>query len=174
MYKIFRTEFDRLNCFIFKAVNNRIIIVILLAVIVFPVFHSCREECPYKPRSLAGVDFHSVVDGTDQQSAVDSLSVRGLGREDSLFYRDRNNIRSMVLPVNGSAEESAFIIDVDKGTDTVWFSYRVIPRFLSPECGFVLNFELLNTGHTANIFDSVVIVTKDITSFDDTNIRIYH
>lgn len=135
---------------------------------------SCREECVYKPVSLAGVEFRSVLDGRDAEAAVDSLTVRGLGREDSLLYDNRNNIRSLTLPINAMAEESGFIFEFDGETDTLWFTYRVNPWFLSQECGFVLNFELVDTRHTANIIDSVAIVTRVITSFDDTNIRIYH
>jgi hypothetical protein len=135
---------------------------------------SCREPCPFKPRSMTGIDFHTVINGTDQHSPVDSLTVRGLGREDSLLYAAVNNIRTISLPMNGSAVESGFIIDFDRGTDTVWFSYKVKPWFLSPECGFILNFELLETRHSVNVIDSVVIVTSEITTFDETNIRIYN
>ncbi len=163
-----------MSCFIFKSAYGRNIILVLLTMAVFPVFHSCTEECEFKPLSMAGVDFHSVVNGTDQATSVDSLSLRGLGREDSLLYSSRDNVISVTLPINGSEDVSAFIIDTDKGRDTIWLSYKVIPRFLSRECGFILNFELKDSKHTANIFDSVVIVNKDITTFDDTNIRIYH
>lgn len=144
-----------------------------LALIYAGFMHSCREECTYKPRSLAGVSFHSVVEGTEQQSPVDSLSVMGLGR-DSLLYDVRNSAGSVVLPINGSDIETAFIFKFDRGTDTLWLNYEVNPVFLSPECGFILNFELLEANHTENVIDSVVIVTSEITSFDDTNIRIYH
>ncbi len=135
---------------------------------------SCREECLYKPESLAGVEFRSVLDGRDTETAVDSLTVRGLGREDSLLYNNRNNIRSIALPMNGMAEESGFVFEFNGETDTLWLTYLVNPWFLSQECGFVLNFELVDSRHTANIIDSVVIVISEITSFDDKNIRIYH
>ena len=158
----------------FRAVIGNIVRITLMGLIIPVMFQSCEEECTYKPRSFAGVDFHSVVDGIDRQWPVDSLSVSGLGREDSLLYSNRNNIRSVSLPMNGSAEESGFIFIFNNETDTIWFSYKVIPWFLSRECGFVLNFELLLARHTASIIDSVVIVTREITSFDETNIRIYH
>lgn len=148
--------------------------VILSGLIIPVMLQSCEEECTHKPRSFAGVNFHSVVDGIDSQWPVDSLSVRGLGREDSLLYSNRNNIRSIILPMNGSAEESGFIFVFNNETDTIWFSYKVIPWFLSQECGFVLNFELIDARHTPSIIDSVVIVTREITSFDETNIRVYH
>lgn len=135
---------------------------------------SCREECLYKPRSMAGVNFHSVENGSDRHVPVDTLSVYGIGREDSLLYSRRNNIRTISLPLNGNAEESGFVFTFNGKTDTIWFRYKVIPLFISIECGFVLNFDLLETRHTANIVDSVTIVIKEVTSFDDTNIRIYH
>jgi hypothetical protein len=135
---------------------------------------SCREECGFVPGVQAVVEFYSVINGTGLHSPVDSLSVRGLGREDSLLYAGVNNIRTMLLPMNGDAAESGFIIDFDRGTDTLWFSYDMAPLFLSPECGFIINFDLLDIKHTMNVIDSVVIVTREITSFDETNIRIYN
>ena len=135
---------------------------------------SCREECGYVPGVEAVVAFHSVINGTDSHIPVDSLSVRGLGREDSLLYAGVNNIRTMFLPLNGEAAESGFIIEFDRGTDSVWFSHDAIPLFLSPECGFIFNFDLLDTRHTMNVIDSVVIVAREITTFDETNIRIYN
>jgi hypothetical protein len=157
-----------------RAIIRNIFSITLIGIIIPVMLQSCEEECTYKPRSFAGVDFHSVVDGIDNQWPVDSLSVSGLGREDSLLYSNRRNIRSISLPMNGSAEESGFIFVFNNETDTIWFSYKVIPWFLSMECGFVLNFELIEARHTVSIIDSVVIVTREITSFDETNIRIYH
>ncbi len=135
---------------------------------------SCRKECFYKPTALALIDFHSVVNGQDQQSPISQLSVYGLGREDSLLYLTALNIRRISLPVNGSAEETGFVLLFEEARDTIWISYKVVPYFLSEECGFMLNFDLHATRHTSHIIDSVVIVTKEITSFDDTNIRLYH
>ncbi len=158
-----------LNTFI----KNRVISA-FLALILSGVFISCREECHYKPQSLAGAVFHSLVEGSVVEAPVDNFSLSGIGREDSLLYDARSNIRNINLPMNGSAEESGFIFVFDEVTDTVWFSYEVVPWFLSRECGFILNFELLETWHTGNRIDSVVIVTREITTFDETNIRIYN
>lgn len=146
--------------------------VILFIIVLFSV--SCREECGFVPRVQTVVNFHSLVNGTDFHFAVDSLSVRGIGREDSLLYAGVNNIRTISLPMNAGASESGFIIDFNRGTDTVWFAYNVVPLFLSPECGFIFNFDLLETRHTMNVIDSVVIVTREITIFDETNVRIYN
>ncbi len=156
-----------------KFITNKIILIVL-ALMTSGVFLSCREECHYKPRSLAAAHFHSVDDGIDNQSPVDSFSLSGLGNEDSLLYYNRNNLRSINLPMNGSANETGFIFNFGEEIDTVWFSYKVIPWFISLECGFVLNFELFDTRYTTNRIDSVVILINEVTSFDDANIRIYH
>ncbi len=157
-----------------RAIIRKIFRIILTGIMIPVMLQACEEECTHKPRSLAGVDFHSFVNGIDEQRPVDSLSVSGLGREDSLLYSNSRNILSISLPMNGSAEEAGFIFVFNNETDTIWLSYKVIPWFLSQECGFVLNFELLEARHTTSIVDSVVIVTREITSFDETNIRIYH
>ena len=135
---------------------------------------ACREECGFVPRSLAIADFYTVINGTGINAPVDSLSVRGLGREDSLLYAAVNNTRTISLPMNGVASESGFIIDFDQGTDTIWFSYEVVPFFLSPECGFIFEFDLQEISHTRNLIDSVIIVTSRITTLDETNILIYN
>ncbi len=142
--------------------------------ILFLGMAACREECHYKPRSHAGVEFFSIIDGTAAEAGVNLLELKGVGREDSLLYENRTNIRALSLPMNGMAEETGFIFVFEEHTDTVWFRYEVIPFFLSQECGFMLNFELADVSYTTAGIDSVVIVTRKITSFDDTNIRIYH
>ncbi len=147
---------------------------IFIAVVIILVTGSCNEECHFKPRSRVLVNFHSVVNSSDVHAAVDSLTVRGLGREDSLLYNAANNIRTISMPLDGNSTESGFIFDFDRGSDTIWLSYIVRPWFLSPECGFVLNFDLTGTRHTTNVVDSVVIVVSEVTTFDDTNIRIYN
>ena len=148
--------------------------VVMLAVLISLLFSSCTGECLYIPGSLVSAEFRSAVNGSDQVAALDSLTLRGLGREDSLLYSARNNISLINLPLNGSETETAFIIDTKKGTDTIWLVSATIPVFLSVECGFVLNFELQEARHTVNFIDSVKITIKEITSFDDKNIRIYH
>jgi hypothetical protein len=157
-----------------EIIKQRIIVLLAAAIALVIIAGSCQEECPYKPRSLAMINFHSIVNGTVQHRPVDSLSVRGLGMEDNRLYSAVNNIRTITLPMNGNATESVFIFDFDRGTDTIWFSHKVIPLFISPECGFILNFNLLGTRHTMNVIDSVVIAISQITTFDDTNIIIYN
>ncbi len=134
----------------------------------------CREECHYKPRSYAGVEFFTVIDGAVVEAGIDIVELKGIGREDSLLYSNRPNIRSLTLPMDGNSDESGFIFVFEENTDTIWFSYEVVPFFLSQECGFILNFDLAGTRYTTGAIDSVVIVTRKITSFDDTNIRVYH
>jgi hypothetical protein len=157
-----------------KIFKQKMVVLLATAIAVFLIAGSCQEECPYKPRSLALISFHSIVNGTDQHVSVDSLSVRGPGMEDNQLYSAVNNIRTIALPMNGNVTESVFIFDFDRGTDTIWFSHHVIPFFISPECGFILNFDLLETRHTMNVIDSVVIAISQITSFDDTNVIIYN
>jgi hypothetical protein len=153
-------------------INALLLIFIVPAIVI--LFTSCRGECQFKPVSLAGVNFHSVINGIDSHVVIeDSLTVYGLGREESLLYAGRN-IRTINLPLDGSANETGFVVVYQFTPDTIWFSYEVIPWFMSQECGFILNFELTGVRHSAGIIDSVVIVTNEITSFDETNIRIYY
>ena len=149
-------------------------LLVVLMFLVTALLHSCREECAYKPDSQLIADFHSVVQGIDMEWPLDIIALHGLGREDSLLYSERGNISSVRLPLNGSATESGFIFVFGEYTDTVRFSYEVLPVFISQECGFVHNFDLRGASATNNLIDSVVIVTREITSFDETNIRIYH
>jgi hypothetical protein len=156
-----------------KIYNLKVFIAILTVAAIIILFQSCRGECGFKPVSLAGVNFHSVVNGIDSHVAVDSLTVHGVGREDSLLYAGRG-IRTINLPLNGSANETGFVVIFQFTADTVWLTHEVIPWFMSQECGFILNFELTGARHSSALIDSVVIVTKEITSFDETNIRIYY
>ena len=144
-----------------------------LALMLQGMLQSCREECTYKPESFAVVEFRSVIDSVDQAAPVDSFSVYGVGIADSL-YRVVNKAGTIELPLNGKAQESGFVMVFGEVNDTVWLQYDVVPWFLSEECGFALNYELTGTRHTLNTIKSVVIVTNEVTSFEDTNIRIYY
>jgi hypothetical protein len=152
---------------------NNIAFWLLLAIAFSGIFHSCEGECGELPESLSRIYFHSIIETVDRPTPVDNLSVYGLGREDSLLY-SRNNIGFIDLPLNGNADESGFVLLFDNIADTLWIQYDVIPVFESPECGFMLNYELTATRHTYNMIDSVVILINQVTSFEDTNIRIYH
>jgi nicotinamide mononucleotide transporter len=138
---------------------------LLLLILISLNVVSCREECGFVPEVKAGVNFNT---------AVDSLSVRGLGREDSLLYAAVNNTRTIFLPLNAGATETGFIIDINRGTDTVWFRYNAVPLFLSTECGFIFDFNLTETRHTTSFIDSVVIRIPEITRFEELNLVIYN
>ncbi|MGF1583775.1 MAG: DUF6452 family protein [Bacteroidales bacterium] len=157
-----------------NSIIRNIFITGFLAIVFSGILQSCEGECVELPESLSRINFHSIIDSVDRPTPVDSLSVYGLGREDSLLYSLRNNISFIDLPLDGNAGESAFVLLFDNIADTLWIEYEVIPVFESPECGFMLNFELSDARHTINMIDSVVILINQVTSFEDTNIRIYH
>jgi hypothetical protein len=158
----------------YKFLIRNIIITGFLAITFSGILQSCEGECGQLPESLSRINFHSIIDSVDRPAPVDNLSVYGLGREDSLLYSLRNNIGFINLPLNGNAGESAFVLLFDNIADTLWIEYDVIPVFESPECGFMLNFEISDARHTFNMIDSVVILINQVTSFEDNNIRIYH
>ena len=158
----------------YKYLVRNIFIIGLLAIGFSGIMQSCEGECGELPESLTRINFHSIIDSVDRPTPVDSLSVYGLGREDSLLYSERNNIGFIDLPLNGNATESGFVMVFNSIADTLWIQYDVIPVFDSPECGFMLNFEITDLRHTSNMINSVVILINQVTSFEDTNIRIYH
>jgi hypothetical protein len=157
-----------------KSIIRNVFITGFLAIVFSGILQSCEGECGQLPESLSRINFHSIIEAVDRPAPVSNLSVYGLGREDSLLYSSRNNIGSIDLPLNGNAGESAFVLLFDNIADTLWMEYDVIPVFDSPECGFMLNFELKDARHTSNMIDSVVILINQVTSFEDNNIRIYH
>lgn len=129
---------------------------------------SCFEETEsYVKASLFNKVLYKI-------SAPDSVSMRGSGL-DSIIYKRATSLTIAKIPLNSSADTSAFIIKINAITDTVVFIYSSYPHLISKECGYTFYHHLeVPPLHTKHIIDSISIENANITNLNGENIRIYY
>lgn len=139
------------------------------------LFVSCESEksCEQPTVSLLNAGFYSVQDSIHEAASVDSFTVYGIGRADSLLYDQANSVVSFDLSLSPSSDTTGFVLSLGTKTDTVIFLYSRELHLLSMECGFVTYYYIESIKNTSNAIDSVKVVNKKVTTGDEENIQIY-
>ncbi|MEE4176250.1 MAG: DUF6452 family protein [Bacteroides sp.] len=106
------------------------------------------EEATSNPLRL-GFYLPTVIDGAPTAYTVDSLTVYGAGRADSLIYDNTKSVRSIEVPLNPASTNTGFVfIFPENITDTLWVEYTHSLNFVSAECGFTMFYDILEVSHT--------------------------
>lgn len=106
------------------------------------------EEATSNPLRLSFY-LPTVTNGGPTAYTVDSLSVYGVGRPDSLIYNNTKSVRSIEVPLNPLSAATGFVfIFPENITDTLWVEYSNSLNFVSAECGFTMYYEILEVSHT--------------------------
>lgn len=139
------------------------------------LFFSCESEkiCEQSTVSKLNAGFYLVQDSIPEAASVDSFTVYGIGRADSLIYDQANSVSSFVLPLSHSVDTTGFVLTLGTETDTITFLYSRELHLLSMECGFATYYYIESIDNTSNVIDSVRVVNEKVTTGDDENIQIY-
>ena len=155
-------------------INNRNKILLLILLGVFgSVFITCTpESCFEETTSFLNAAFYKT--STGKPAVPDSVTVFGIGKESSRIYSKSSGISSLRLPLNPSSDNCGFVIKINNITDTLKFVYTSFPHLISKECGFTFYFSLDTTIVHGSAINSVTTRNKNITTFNEENIRIYY
>src|SRR5512140_2318718 len=107
--------------------------------------------------------------------APDSLTVFGLGKD--TLYKKSRGIQPALLPLNDSAGTCTFIVIINGVNDTITFRYNSYPHLVSKECGYTFfhNIENIDSAdYTRNMIDFIYTGSKNITTSNEENIRIFY
>lgn len=134
---------------------------------------SCEEDqiCDENTKTYLNAGFYKAVSGELQDSVLNNLRIFSPGM-DSLIY-DSSGISSIKLPLDYAASQTQFIMINDSVADTLVFSYDKEMIFISYQCGFAPEYELLSTEHSSEGIDSVRVINSKIETTDEENLRIY-
>jgi hypothetical protein len=123
----------------------------------------------------------------DTPKAVDQLRVIGLENGNPVpTFADRSNLDSIALPLRPGETETTFILIQDSqdsegvetgNPDTLLLSYVTREVFVSRACGFIANYEELDsqlaTG-SENWIESIEVDTTSVQTQDSRHVSIYH
>lgn len=119
--------------------------------------------------------------------AVDQLRVIGLGNGDPVStFADRSSLDSIALPLRPGETETTFILirdsqdeeGVETGNpDTLQLNYITREEFVSRACGFIANYEELESQlqtSSENWIQSIEVDTTSVQNQDSRHVSIYH
>ncbi|MEO0570530.1 MAG: DUF6452 family protein [Bacteroidota bacterium] len=171
---------------------------VLLLFTMIVQFSSCEKDdiCVEGDTPLLVVGFYDIVDTTFKSvnnlriRALDNDSILGLESAEEFGFSDRaNSPDSIFLPlrIDAMTTQFEFILDsadddqdatIDTGNiDTLTFDYLVNEQFVSRACGFVANFNDLDT--TRQVFSTdwikgINILDTTITNSNLIHVQIFH
>ncbi|APQ18395.1 DUF6452 family protein [Maribacter hydrothermalis] len=150
---------------------------------------SCEKDdiCVEGDTPLLVIEFYNISD-TSALKNVPTLRVVGVGKNITVnTVADRTALNTISIPLKTDEDATSFILisgsaSAEDGSetgnvDTINFSYQRIEDFLSRGCGFVINYDSLQTGlnvDTDNWIKDIEIIKSQVTNSDSTHVKIYH
>ena len=163
----------------------RYLLIILLGIL---LFGACEKDdiCVDGDTPLLVLRFYDA-QNPETPKSVSSLRIVGLGQDDPVdTFSDRSSTDSVAIPLRVDQTESGFILILDSADeeetetgniDTLSFQYSTSEVFISRACGFVANFEVLNTALTSdteNWIQNIEISNPSVIKLDSAHVKIYH
>lgn len=146
-------------------------LVILCFVLKFTI--SCvPESCQENTQSLLNASFYNK--GTLKTNPPDSLTVFGLAHGNTKIYNKVLKAQTIQLPLDPSTDTCGFVIKLNTVTDTLFFIYSSYPHIISKECGFTFYHLLDSCIITGTTVETIKIMNRNITTFNNENIRIFY
>lgn len=138
------------------------------------LFSSCAPEaCLEETESMLKASLFDNV--TKKKASPDSLTLYGLDHEGEKIYDRSQGAQQALFPLNPSSDNCTFIIRIDSISDTITFRYTSNPRLVSKECGYTVNFNLIDTPfYTRNAIDYIYTAKRKITTYNEENLRIFY
>jgi hypothetical protein len=147
----------------------------LVLPVLFLFLNSCTpQSCFEQTEAFVNATLYS--NKTGKLLAPDSLTVYGLNMGTNRLYNQTKSVTKATLPLNASTSHCTYIIKINGITDTLEFRYTSFPYLISKECGYTF-YHSLNTDslvYSKNMIDSVYVRNKNISTFNDENIRIFY
>jgi len=150
---------------------------------------SCEKDdiCVEGDTPLLVIEFYDIAD-TASLKNVPALRVVGQGQAVTVnTVADRTALNKISIPLKTDVDETSFLLisnsaSAENGNetgniDTINFSYKRLEDFLSRGCGFVVNYDSLQstfTTGTDNWIKNIEIIRSQVTKSDSTHVKIFH
>ncbi|MEA4984448.1 hypothetical protein SDC9_58411 [bioreactor metagenome] len=150
-------------------------ILITSLTLILLLLSSCAQEetCRENKQVLFNIGFY--ISETTNALNIDSITVFGINNNsitpDSL-YKNVKNINKIALPLNNSAEESIFVLNINGTHDTLNVQYSNKEYFISYSCGMVITHHVDTVLSTSHLIKSYRILNRDINTTDVQHLQI--
>jgi hypothetical protein len=155
---------------------KRIIRIILYSVIwgFASLIYSCAPEaCLEETESFLNASLYN--NTTKKKESPDSLTLYGLNHETNKLYNKTEGVQPALFPLDQLANNCSFIIRINGITDTITFRYTSRLHLISKECGYTIYHNIIDTPfYTKNAIDYIYTASRNITTVNEENIRIFY
>jgi hypothetical protein len=117
----------------------------------------CRENTDVPLR----IGFYDINDNS-VTTVIDSVSVFGLGREDSLIYDNARSVSRLELPLDSSKDTTIFIFKFPLNQDTITIINTRKITLISVGCGFATFYKVNEVYFSKNVIEEIFIQNADI------------
>jgi hypothetical protein len=129
---------------------------------------SCLDETEAKVKGT----FYSMQ--TKKAVPPDSVTLYGINMDTLEIYDKIEKLKSAEFPLYASETDRKLVLRINGTNDTIEFLYSSSIHLLSKECGYTFFFDLDTVLYSRNIIDSLSIVKKTITTFNEENMHIFY
>ncbi len=157
---------------IVKMKNTGYCILVLVAI----HFFSCSDDkCNLETDTLLKTELLVQDQNLNQIKYIDSLSVYSDEWTDSIHYSKEGSNNSIFFMLSPNSDTTQIIITstVVELNDTIFLYHKRNFVLISPECGFVVNFNIDSLANTRNYIDSVFIRNNEVSTNENGHIQIY-
>jgi hypothetical protein len=145
----------------------KIIKYIIPFLIISIVTISCGDDiCISETESFLSLEFNITDTTLTNKKYLENLSVYSPEWSDSIHYSEegRSSILNFQLSPHNSNTQIVITSDSSVLKDTIRFYHQNELFFLSPECGFILNYKIDSFSVTSNLIDSIHLTNDEITT----------
>lgn len=175
-------------------INNKQLSVVFALLFALIPMASCEKDdiCVEGDTPLLVIGFYDI-DTPEEFKAVPGLRIKAIDNNSLLNnsaygFADRGNTRdSISIPLRATENNTLFEMirnsadnddNMETGTiDTLQFTYKVNPEFISRACGFIPNYNELDTVRevfTTDWIKKINIIQEDVKRTNRIHVQIFH
>jgi len=165
--------------------------IVLSFLLIFISFSSCEKDdiCVDGDTPLLIIRFYDANNPTEFKSVI-GLRVVGVGKTTTVgTFADRSALDSVAIPLNPTLDSTGFLMindskDDNNGNeageiDVLDFSYQSVNTYVSRACGFIANYENLDSNLTIDAQNWIqsIEIAKTTVQLEETttaHVKIFH
>ncbi|NOQ25245.1 MAG: hypothetical protein GQ564_07770 [Bacteroidales bacterium] len=154
----------------------KIIKYIIPFLIITIVTLSCGDDiCILETESFMSLEINVTDTTLVDKKYLENLSIYSPEWSDSIHYSEEGSSSIIDFQLSPHNSNTTIVITSDSSDlkDTVQFYHQNELFFLSPECGFILNYKIDSFSVTNNLIDSIYLKTDKITNYVNGLFEIY-
>ena len=132
---------------------------------------SCSSEGCYEDTE-ADLIINLLETDAETISEIDSITIFGIGPEDSLLYKDAS-LKTVNLPLYAAEDYTDFAVINGLISDTIRVWYSSSLTFISKGCGYIYLHSIESIEYTTHRIDTVLIINKSVNTEDEENLRTF-